>query len=126
MEKRLSRKVRRKRIVALVERMDDELYEWRKEHPNASLDEIVAQMTPRRRQLMGEWIGQLAGQAGNGAVIEGLACAHCGQLLVYKGDLPREQEHLEGETTLMRAYYYCPQCQQGIFPPRPAPRLRIA
>jgi hypothetical protein len=118
MGSRLSREAKRARIAVLVETMDDELYEWREKHPDASLDEIVAQVTPRRQRLMGEWIGQLACQEGNGTVVEGLSCPCCGQVLVYKGDPPRKLEHLEGETELKRAYYYCPACQQGIFPPR--------
>ncbi len=115
---RQSREARHARLVELVEAMDDELYEWRAQHPDASLDEIVTQVTPRRRRLMGEWVKQLACQEGHGVVVEGLSCPHCGQPLVYKGDPPRTLEHLEGETELRRAYYHCPACRTGFFPPR--------
>ena len=108
----------RQELQALADRLYSELYEWRAKHPEASLDQIAAQVTPRRRRLMGEWIAQLACQDGNGTVVEGISCPHCGQPLVYKGDAPRQQEHLEGEIELKRAYCYCPACQEGIFPPR--------
>jgi hypothetical protein len=66
--------------------------------------------------LIGEWIAQLASQAGNGTTLEGVRCPGCGQLMVYKGDDPCTREHLEGEIRLQRAYYFCPECKQKIFP----------
>jgi hypothetical protein len=119
----LSRAAMREALIASVEAMHDELYDWRKQHPEASLDEIAAQVTPRRRQLMGEWIAHLACLDGNGAVA-GLACPQCGQPMGYKGDPPCTQEHLEGEITLKRAYYYCPACHEAIFPPGPTAAAR--
>lgn len=98
--------------------MVDELQLWREEHAQASLDEIAAQVTPRRRALMGEIVAALARQHGSGVVVEGLRCEECGQALEYKGEPVRAVEHyLEGEIALTRAYYYCPQCEAGIFPP---------
>lgn len=107
----------RAQLTALLEGMYDELYEWRDEHPEASLDEIARQVGLRRRQLIGAWIAQLACQQGDGTVVDGVCCPHCGQRLLSKGPSPLRQEHLEGEIDLKRAYYYCPACQAGIFPP---------
>ena len=42
--------------------------------PRASFDEIAAQVTPRRRVLMGKLLAQLACQHRNGEEIEGLQC----------------------------------------------------
>ena len=52
-----------------------ELIQWRAEHPQASLDKLAAQLTPRRRELMGSLLAELAVQPGNGYVLEGLTCA---------------------------------------------------
>lgn len=98
----------------------EELVTWREQHPEASFDELAEQVTPRRRDLMGALLAQLACQHGQGEAAEGLSCAECGHALVYKGKPGRVVGHLEGETRLQRAYYYCPQCRTGIFPPRPA------
>jgi DNA-directed RNA polymerase subunit RPC12/RpoP len=117
MGQRWSREDGQKQFMSLVQAMHDELYAWRENHPEATLDEIAAQVTPRRRQLMGELIAQLACQEGHGARAEGIACPDCGQPMVYKGDVPCTREHLEGEITLKRAYYFCPKCQQKVFPP---------
>ena len=108
----------KERIISAVEQMYDELQAWREGHPEASFDEIAAQVTPRRRALIGELLGVLARQHGNGVVPEGRVCEGCGQAMRYKGEFRREVEHyLEGETELERAYYYCAHCEGGIFPP---------
>lgn len=99
--------------------MQAELVEWRAAHPEASLDEIAAQITPRRQRLMGALLAELALQHGNGYALEGLRCAQCGAQLVYKGAPEREVLHLEGEAELARAYYHRPQCERRLFPPGP-------
>jgi hypothetical protein len=105
-------------LMAGMRRMHQEVYEWREAHPEASFDEIAAQVTPRRRQLVSLWLEQLAKQHGSGAVAEGWVCERCGQPMTYKGEPRREVQHyLEGETALERAYYYCDHCQSGLFPP---------
>ncbi len=96
-----------------------ELRQWRAVHPDATLDEIAAQVTPRRRQLMGALLAELAVQEGNGYAVEGLRCEQCGGPLVYKGTPERDVLLLEGETEIARAYYHCPRCAAGLFPPRP-------
>lgn len=118
MAKRLSRDEMEAQAVNLARETYTELYEWRAKHPEASLDDIAAEVTPRRRQLIGAWIAQLACQDGNGTASGEVACPQCGQPMVYKGDVPCEREHLEGEINLKRAYYFCPVCQQKVFPPR--------
>ena len=105
------------RLQAQFEQMWEELWQWRKEHPEAKLDEIVQQVTPRQRALMGELVVQLAKQAGSGVSVVGLVCEGCGELLVYKGEPKRDVIHLEGEAELSRAYYYCDRCEAGLFPP---------
>jgi hypothetical protein len=96
--------------------MYDELVAWRKEHPHASADEIFAQMTPRRRKLMGKLLVVLALQAG-GEALPVVLCERCGESMVYKGEASRDIEHIEGETELLRAYFHCPHCAGGVFPP---------
>ncbi len=95
----------------------DEVSEWRKAHKGASFDDIVSEVRPKRRALMGELLRQLALQAGKGAVAAGQQCAGCGEEMRYKGELKRTVLHGEGDSVLERAHYYCPGCQSGIFPP---------
>lgn len=95
----------------------EELGRWRANHPGASIDEIAAQVTPRRRELMGQLMAQLACQYGDGEVMEEMGCPDCGEAMIYKGKPGRDVEHLEGATKLARAYYYCAHCETGLFPP---------
>jgi hypothetical protein len=104
-------------LKTMYEQMETELVEWRAAHPQASIDEIAAQITPRRQRLMGAMLAKLALQQGNGYALEGLRCAQCGETLVYKGTPEREVLHSEGEAEIARAYYYCPHCKRGFFPP---------
>jgi hypothetical protein len=60
------------RLQQVFDEMVDELQAWREQHAEASLDEIAAQVTPRRRALMGELLEVLACQHGRGMVAEGL------------------------------------------------------
>ena len=84
-----------------IGQMYDELWQWREEHPQASFDEIAAQVTPRRRAVVAEMLKALAGQHGLGQEVEGKRCPECGGAMEYKGEPKREIEHyLEGETEL--------------------------
>ena len=104
-------------FMTAVAEMYAELRQWRANHAGASFDEIAAQVTPRRRELMGQLLDQLARQHGDGEVVEGLKCPECGQVMSYKGRPKRDVLHKEGATELSRAYYYCAQCETGLFPP---------
>ena len=104
-------------FMTAVGEMYDDLRQWRANHPEASFDEIAGQVTPKRREVMGQLLVQLACQQGPGEVIEGLACPACGQPMSYKGQPSRDVIHKEGESELERAYYYCAECQTGLFPP---------
>ncbi|MHB0859489.1 MAG: hypothetical protein ACYC5M_18215 [Anaerolineae bacterium] len=107
-------------VVELFTAMCAEVRQWREEHPEATLDEIAAQLTPRRQHLMGQLLIALALQPGDGYALEGVACPGCGTAMVYKGHPTRQVDHLEGAGELPRAYYHCPGCGQGFFPPRQA------
>jgi hypothetical protein len=106
----------REGFVAKAGELYDEVSAWRVEHKQASFDEIVAEVRPKRRALMGELLKMLALQAGNGAIAEGKVCEQCGQAMRYKGELKRAVLNGEGDSTIKRAHYYCPGCQSGIFP----------
>lgn len=44
-------------------------------------------------------------------------CPECQQPMRYKGDKGKSITGLIGEVATERAYYHCPDCQKGLFPP---------
>lgn len=106
----------RREFLAKAEGLYDEVMGWRAEHGGASFDEMVRVVRPKRRELMGELLKQLAMAEGNGARAEGVRCGQCGEEMRNKGVLKREVLNGEGDSQLKRAHYYCPRCQKGYFP----------
>ena len=54
------------------------------------------------------------------AKVEGInICPECGRKMRYKGQKARHLATETGEVSLKRAYYYCPRCRRGFFPPGP-------
>lgn len=49
----------------------------------------------------------------------GPLCARCGQRMHYKGQKGKYIETETGPVEVKRAYYYCPTCREGVFPPGP-------
>ena len=104
-------------LEGMFTQMRAEMRAWREAHPDATLDEIAAKVMPHRRQLLGAWLAELALQQGNGYAFMGLRCEQCGEALVYKGAPERDVLLVEGDLKLARAYYHCPHCEHGVFPP---------
>lgn len=99
-----------------AEAMYEELRVWRDAHPEASFDEMAAQVTPRRRELMGLVLQQMAVQQGDGRYAEA-TCPECGAQMAASGRRKRAVVHAEGETAIERAYHHCAACGSGLFPP---------
>lgn len=106
-------------FLEAAEVMYEELRAWREAHPEASFDEIASQVTPKRRELMGGLLEQLAKQQGDGRYAEAI-CPTCGSEMKAKGQRRRRIVHAEGEAEVERAYHHCPECGSGLFPPGPA------
>ena len=58
--------------------MFEEMWEWGEEHRQANFDEIAGKLAVLRRELMGEMLGELLLQHGDGRYEE-VACPECGQ-----------------------------------------------
>lgn len=104
-------------FLRAAEVMYEGLRAWHGKHLEASFDEIAEQVTPRRRELMGLLLKQLAEEADER--VAAAVCEQCGGGMSYKGRPKRGVSHREGETGLERAYYYCTACGSTLFPPRP-------
>jgi len=105
-------------FLRAAEEFYDELRLWREKHPDASFDEIAAQVTPRRRVLMGQLLEELAVQHGDGTYTTAI-CSSCEAEMEGSGRRSRGVLHSEGDTQIERAYHHCPICGRGFFPPGP-------
>ena len=106
------------KFVRGAEEMFEEMWEWGEENPQASFDEIAGKLALKRRELMGEMLGELLLQHGDGRYEE-VVCAECGQETKSNGRRTRTVIHAEGEVKVKRTHRRCPECGQGIFPPGP-------
>ena len=107
----------REAFLAAAGHLWDEFQAWYDAHPEATYYEMEMELRKHRRQLMGETM-ELTLQRGDlGASVERPRCERCGREMVFKGYPGKEVHGLEGEAEIPRAYYVCPSCDTGVFPP---------
>lgn len=98
--------------------------EWRQQHPKATLREIEEAMDEhlnRLRAEMFEEIIKMSPQAdwSEAPEAERPRCEQCGNLLVSRGKRSKWLQTSGGQQVeIERSYGTCPQCGQGLFPPR--------
>jgi len=93
------------------------LLDWYEAHPDATLAEIEEQVGEMRQELVGKVIEGALALSGKGFQLEGVRCEGCREVMKFQGYRERTVQTVEGEVRVSRAYYYCPRCKRGIFPP---------
>ena len=114
----MKREEAKAKFVRGAEEMFEEMWEWGEENPQASFDEMAGKLAGLRRELMGEMLGELVLQQGDGRYEEE-DCPACGQKTKSNGRRTRTVIHAEGQVKVKRTHRRCPDCGQGIFPPGP-------
>jgi len=117
MSAQLSSKEAAQRFEQEAQELWEELDRWMDAHPEATLKEIEQHLRPLRRELGAQLIGLQLLKRGAGVQIEAPLCPHCGQATEYKGIREKPTVGLEIEGEIPAAYYYCPRCNEGFFPP---------
>jgi len=110
----------REEFLKRAEELWDSFNVWHKEHPEATFDEMEEQLGQQRRGILGGFLELNLRQGDLGATPEAPLCERCGQPMVFKGYPEKTIQGLEAEATIPRAYYVCPTCEVGLFPPGPA------
>lgn len=109
-----------KAAEALYERMED----WYDAHPDASFEEIEAELRQQRRRLMGGALATLIVGRDTGFDVQAPKCPKCQRPLEFEGYRPWTVKGLEGDSKLERAYYTCSVCaEQGFSPSGPEAAL---
>lgn len=114
----MSRAKRMEAVSQISCKMYEGLERWYDEHPDASYEEIEGEGRRVRRQMMGAAIEVLINGRDAGVMVELPHCRQCGREMSFEGYEAWTVHGLEGDTTLERASYLCPECHgQGFFPP---------
>jgi hypothetical protein len=110
----------REEFLKRAEELWDSFNAWHKEHPEATFDEMEEELGRQRRGILGGFLELNLRQGDLGATPEAPTCEQCGQPMVFKGYSEKKIQGLEAEAKIPRAYYVCPTCEVGLFPPGPA------
>lgn len=90
---------------------------WRQQHPAATFTEIEAEVARRLAQLHAEAVASVVNTPDE--TLASPTCPACGQRMQASGTRTRTIQTRTGVTVrLTRAYFVCPVCATGIFPPR--------
>ena len=95
----------------------DEFDAWYEANPEATFDEIDEYLGRRRRAVLGELLELRLRQGDLGATPEAPRCRRCGKAMEFKGYLPKSVQGLDIGAEISRAYFHCPTCKEGVFPP---------
>jgi len=115
--KKISRAEQKAGLMAKAEKLIDELLEWDEQTRRPNLTQIedkVLELRKRMSMAMAETV--LEGQEGK-APVPGAKCPKCGKEMRYKGGHRNQVESRAGMLEVERGYYWCPECEQGVFPP---------
>ena len=97
----------------------ERLRQWRREHPRATFDEIDAEVARQYAQVHAEVVAELSmAGAEASAAAQATTCPACHHVLQRRGTRRRAVATRRGVLAeVERAYYVCPACGTGLFPP---------
>ena len=109
----------REEFLAEAADLWDDFNTWYGDHPEATYDEMEAKLGEERRGFFGRFLEHSLCQGDLGATPKAPRCKKCGKPMKFKGYPAKTVHGLETDARLPRAYYVCPTCQVGLFPPGP-------
>ena len=105
------------RLLAEAEKAIDALLAEKPAAADMTLSDIEGLVLKSGQQFEAGVLKELA-QDGSQAECEAdRVCPRCGSRMQRRGQRERHVLTEVGETMLNRAYYVCPDCQHGLFPP---------
>lgn len=105
------------RLMTEAEAAIDNLLAGASEKEELQLSDIERLARTAGQRMMERFTMSLVEGEARGEVSS--TCPECGQKMRYKGCKERTLVTETGEVRIERAYYYCPSCRKGFFPPRP-------
>lgn len=117
---RLTRAEAKEKYMERAEELWEDFNDWYTDNPEATFDEIEAELGKRRRKVVGEFVELGLRQGNLGAEAEPPNCKKCGKPMAFQGYRKKKVHGLEVDAEIPRAYYRCSTCGVGFFPPGPA------
>jgi hypothetical protein len=108
-------------FMGAAEHLWDAFNAWYEAHREATFDEMEQELGRLRQVLMGDTLVLALQQGDLGASAESPSCERCGRTMEFQGYRRKEVHGLQGDCQIPRAYYLCPHCDAGLFPPGPPP-----
>ena len=105
------------RMMAEAEEAIERLLADRKEKEELRLSDIERLVRAAGEAVMERFTEDLVAEEAQKP--QSWVCPECAKKMRYKGRKERDLVTETGEVRLERAYYYCPTCRKGFFPPRP-------
>jgi hypothetical protein len=114
---RLSRSEAREAFLAESAELWDKYNDWYDAHPGATFDEMDEEIGEEGREHLGKLVELTLRRDDLGAKARAPRCERCGREMVFKGYPEKGVHGLKVDVELQRAYYVCPACDVGLFPP---------
>lgn len=115
--KKMSREEKKTRMIARLEKAIDELLDWEERHERPTFTQIEDIVLKLRKDMGEEMTEEMLARQESKTRVPGPACPECGTEMRLKGEFRRQIESRVGGAEYERSYYYCPACDEGIFPP---------
>jgi hypothetical protein len=115
---RLTASEAKARFLRGMEELWDRFDAWYRANPEATFDEMDKELGRQRRTVLGQMLELRLRQDDLGATPEAPLCDRCGKRMVFKGYPTKRVQGLDVEAEISRAYFHCPTCKVGSFPPR--------
>jgi hypothetical protein len=120
---KLTRDQKKAKLEATASALIEELLDWDEQNQAPNLTEIEDAVLELRRRFGQEMaLTMVAGQVARQPV-EAPVCAECGKPMRDKGEKRKAVESRVGGLEVERGYYYCSDCESGLFPPRRPTRV---
>jgi uncharacterized protein with PIN domain len=100
-----------------AEELFDELMEWDEQTREPDLTQIEEKILELRKRFGEQLAQQVILRQEERQPAARVICPRCGGEMDPKGLKGNRVETRIGNLEIARAYYYCPRCKQGLFPP---------
>lgn len=116
-KKKLTRAQQKEKLLANAEHLIDQMLDWTEQTERPNLTQIETIVLELRRQF-GKTLAEnaLVAQA-TSQPVAAPPCPECGTPMQSKGGKAKMVVSQVGDLQLDRTHYYCPACEQGLFPP---------